>query len=97
MMADTPFIISRVFIVFTLMVAGLVGSSLILAVFIKDKTQPGRVFMLTLAVVDMIGSVVLLPQLALWEMGTNNWNVIILPQVVLARMVKADAVTCFPF
>ena len=86
MAVDIAFIVSRVLIVGPLMLLGLVGNSLILAVYIKDKTQPGRVFIMTLALADLFGSVVLLPQVPFWELDTPTWNVIVFPQVVLAQM-----------
>ena len=86
MEADTVFIISRVLIVFPLMLLGLVGNSLILAVYIKDKTQAGRVFIITLALADLFGSVVVLPQAPFWELDTTKWNVIAFPQFLLAHM-----------
>ena len=86
MAVDTAFIISRGLIVFPLMLLGLVGNSLILAVYIKDKTQAGRVFILMLALADLFGSVVVLPQTPFWELGTQSWTAFIFPQFLLTQI-----------
>ena len=86
MIADNTFIISRVLTVFTLMTVGLVGNSLVLIIYIKNKTQAGRTFLIILSVADLFANVVTLPQIPFWELEPLKWNAVIFPQVVLAQM-----------
>ena len=67
--SDPWFIISRIIAVLTLMMCGIVGNSIILRIYTKDKKLTGSVYIITLAIIDMFYCCVLIPQAPLREMA----------------------------
>ena len=54
--------IVRVLAVIILMIVGISGNALILAIYVPNRNQPGRLFMIILAITDLFGVPVILAQ-----------------------------------
>ena len=58
----------KVLISFLIMISGILGSGFVLWVYGKNKKLTGQVYILALAVIDLVACVLILPQMPLFEL-----------------------------
>ena len=63
------FVISRTITVLFVMLIGLVGNGLVIKIYRQDKKLSGAVYIIAMAVIDLIWLLILLPQLPLLELS----------------------------
>ena len=69
------FIATRVTVVLLLMLTGLLGNGLVLIIYRRDKKQSGAVYIIALAVIDLMCCIILLPQVPISELSDDlDWR-----------------------
>ena len=67
---DIPlFVTTRVLIVAFFIITGAIGNGFVLFVYIRNKSQSGRTFVILLALLNLSGCISMLPQTPFWELG----------------------------
>ena len=65
------FVATRVTVVVLLLLTGLLGNGLVLIIYRRNKKQSGAVYIIALAVIDLLSCILLLPQVPITELSDD--------------------------
>ena len=73
----TWFIATRVTVISVMLICGVLGNGYVLRFYGKNKRLTGQVYIITLAVVDLLACVLFLPQVPLFEViNDESWSIL---------------------